>query len=222
MSTLKDPLPRSESELGRNRIQKGDQSYYYAHNEGWTVPQDAVVRSGPGLVTGGAPVPLGPDGEPVQSCQTKSNQDEEDDVRDAVIAQLRSRIDQLERDLVQSRSAPKALTQYSFSDEGAKCKVYVEVGAGLLEPKSSSDEGVTQAEAAVVVNFSKKICSLRVLVPKADGTVAERLAVNLACQSEVLPEKCSYRIDRAKGRVTLVLKKENEAKAWSSLTTTPM
>eukprot|EP00435_Cladocopium_sp_Y103_P000668 s772_g1.t1 len=51
----------------KNLETKGTNSYYYAHNESWEVPEHAKVRSGPGLVTGGAPVKLGADGQAQQA-----------------------------------------------------------------------------------------------------------------------------------------------------------
>mmetsp|Transcript_44892 Transcript_44892/g.139688 ORF Transcript_44892/g.139688 Transcript_44892/m.139688 type:complete len:219 (-) Transcript_44892:111-767(-) len=215
MATLKAPLPRDESELGRNRAAHGDKSYYYAHSGNWEVPDHAVVRSGPGLVTGGAPVKLGADGKPVPG-QT-SQQD--DDVNQEVINQLRARIDELEREVAQSRSGAKTLSQFSFSDEGAKCKVYVEVGSDILERKESVEDGVALMEAAVTVTFTKRRCVLRVMAPKLDGMGAERRAVTFCCESDVEPEKCSYKVDRAKGRVTLTLKKASELKKWTKVTT---
>lgn len=219
MSTLKEALPRSESELGRNRAEHGERSYYYAHKEGWEVPKDAVVRSGPGLVTGGVPTPLGPDGEPVP-VPPPSAQDE-DGTRDEVVSQLRARVAALESELMKHRAGARTITQFSFSDEGAKCKVYCELGSGVLERKEELDGevGVGHAEGAVAVTFSDKTCCLRVLALKPSGAVAERLAVTFVCQSEVIPGKCAYRVDRAKGRVTLTLRKKDELKAWANITT---
>mmetsp|Transcript_37620 Transcript_37620/g.84864 ORF Transcript_37620/g.84864 Transcript_37620/m.84864 type:complete len:219 (-) Transcript_37620:102-758(-) len=218
MSTLKDALPRTESELGRNRSLHGDKSYYYAHNEGWSVPEDAVVRAGPGLVTGGLPTKLGPDGKPLeteQSCQG-------DGVSEQVIRQLRSRVDELEREVAQARAGTKTITQFSFSDEGAKCKVYVEVGSEIMERKEVAEDTVAHAEAAVTVSFSIRRCVLRVWAPKADGSMAERRAVTFCCESDVVPEKCTYKVDRTKGRVTIALKKVSELKKWQNVTTQAM
>lgn len=40
----------------RNNIRtKGNNAYYYAHNRSFEVPEDAIVRTGPGIITGGAP-----------------------------------------------------------------------------------------------------------------------------------------------------------------------
>lgn len=219
MTTLKPALPREKSELGANRKLHGDTSYYYAHGEGWEVPPEAVVRSGPGLVTGGAPTPLGPDGKPIVS-EAAAEKASADDVRDEVIARLRERIDALERELVQHRAGAQNLTQFSFSDEGAKCKVYVEVGADILERREAADGAESAAEAAVSVTFSGKSAVLRVLAPKLpDGAGVDRRAVTFVCESEILPEKCTYRVDRAKGKVSLTLKKKDETKKWHRVTT---
>mmetsp|Transcript_154523 Transcript_154523/g.284751 ORF Transcript_154523/g.284751 Transcript_154523/m.284751 type:complete len:226 (+) Transcript_154523:114-791(+) len=222
MTTLKPALPRDKSELGANRKLHGDSSYYYAHGEGWEVPADAVVRSGPGLVTGGAPTPLGPDGKPIVTEAT-AEKASADDVRDEVISRLRERIDALERELVQHRAGAQNLTQFSFSDEGAKCKVYVEVGADVLERREAAADGAesaSAAEAAVSVTFSGKKAVLRVLSPKLpDGAGVDRWVVTFICESEILPEKCTYRVDRAKGKVSLTLKKKDETKKWHRITT---
>jgi len=43
--------------------------------------------------------------------------------------------------------------------------------------------------------------------------------VTFICESEILPEKCTYRVDRAKGKVSLTLKKKDETKKWHRITT---
>lgn len=47
---------RAGSALELDLERKGDNAYYYAHNRKFEVPADAKVISGPGLITGGAPV----------------------------------------------------------------------------------------------------------------------------------------------------------------------
>uniref|UniRef100_A0A7S2JD57 CBM20 domain-containing protein n=1 Tax=Zooxanthella nutricula TaxID=1333877 RepID=A0A7S2JD57_9DINO len=47
---------RQGSALQANVDRKGDNAYYFAHNRHFEVPADAKVISGPGLITGGAPV----------------------------------------------------------------------------------------------------------------------------------------------------------------------
>mmetsp|Transcript_87440 Transcript_87440/g.255702 ORF Transcript_87440/g.255702 Transcript_87440/m.255702 type:complete len:287 (+) Transcript_87440:68-928(+) len=47
---------RSGSALQSNVDQKGENAYYYAHTRKFEVPEHAKVISGPGLITGGAPV----------------------------------------------------------------------------------------------------------------------------------------------------------------------
>mmetsp|Transcript_37621 Transcript_37621/g.84867 ORF Transcript_37621/g.84867 Transcript_37621/m.84867 type:complete len:224 (-) Transcript_37621:102-773(-) len=223
MSTLKDALPRTESELGRNRSLHGDKSYYYAHNEGWQVPEDAVVRAGPGLVVGGAPQRLGPNGQPLNGYKAAAGSLSDVDIEmEAEIAGLRAMVDELERQVVQQRSGTRTLTQFSFSDEGAKCKVYVEVGSEIMERKEVAEDTVAHAEAAVTVSFSIRRCVLRVWAPKADGSMAERRAVTFCCESDVVPEKCTYKVDRTKGRVTIALKKVSELKKWQNVTTQAM
>mmetsp|Transcript_112584 Transcript_112584/g.223812 ORF Transcript_112584/g.223812 Transcript_112584/m.223812 type:complete len:218 (-) Transcript_112584:126-779(-) len=215
MSTLKKPLPREESELGRNRQTYGDKSYYYAHTEGWEVPANAMVRSGPGLVTGGAPVKLDPDGQPVTD-QVSPAQDE---ISQEIIQQLRGRIEALEQEVAQQRSSSTTLSQFSFSDEGVKCKIYVEVGSEFLEQRQVTDGSVSHTEAAVNVSFHSRRCTMQVVGVGADGNVFAKRAATFCCESDIVPEQCSYKVDRAKGRVTLTLKKVSELKKWSKITT---
>mmetsp|Transcript_31977 Transcript_31977/g.68078 ORF Transcript_31977/g.68078 Transcript_31977/m.68078 type:complete len:283 (-) Transcript_31977:38-886(-) len=49
---------RAGSALQEDVDRKGDNAYYYAHNRKFEVPPDAKVITGPGLITGGAPVLL--------------------------------------------------------------------------------------------------------------------------------------------------------------------
>jgi hypothetical protein len=55
-STVSDE--KRASALKHNQETKGSNSYYYAHTRSYEVPPDAKVVSGPGLITGGAPVLL--------------------------------------------------------------------------------------------------------------------------------------------------------------------
>lgn len=47
---------RVGSALQENVDRKGENAYYFAHNRNYEVPEDAKVITGPGLITGGAPV----------------------------------------------------------------------------------------------------------------------------------------------------------------------
>jgi hypothetical protein len=120
-----------------------------------------------------------------------------------------------ERELVQQRGVPQKLTHFSFSDEVAKCKVYIDVGTEIMYRKQSMDDGgLAYVECGVSVFFSALSCLVRVFAPKPDGSGMERWAVTLAFESEIVPETCTYKVDRAKDRVTLTLKKVNEKKKW--------
>ncbi|CAL1140091.1 unnamed protein product [Cladocopium goreaui] len=216
MSTLKPPLPRSESELGKNLETKGTNSYYYAHNESWEVPGHAKVRSGPGLVTGGAPVKLGADGQ-TQQVQGYQSPHGGDDVTGDVVAELRKRVEELESELVQARAGTKAISQFSFSDEGAKCKVYVDVEKDVLERQLEQEDSNSTSEAAVVVSFCGRSCSLRITLTAPDGAVLERRALTLVGDSDIVPKKCTYKVDRSKGRITLSFYKEDAKKIWHNV-----
>jgi len=180
------------------------------------VPANAVVRNGPGLVTGGAPVPLGPDGESVgmKVSAVSTTTSVEDTAKDEIIADLRKQL----REASQQRPACRTLTQFLVSDEGAKCKVYVEVGVDLLERKEEVKGGVAVIEGAVSATFSGKTCVLRITTPKLDGTIGELRAVTLVGQADIVPDKCSCKVDRAKGRVTVTFKKKDELKKWTNVT----
>jgi len=49
---------RQGSALQEDVDRKGENAYYYAHTRKFEIPEDAKVISGPGLITGGAPVLL--------------------------------------------------------------------------------------------------------------------------------------------------------------------
>mmetsp|Transcript_51078 Transcript_51078/g.102668 ORF Transcript_51078/g.102668 Transcript_51078/m.102668 type:complete len:103 (-) Transcript_51078:84-392(-) len=82
--------------------------------------------------------------------------------------------------------------------------------------------GGAPAGAAVTVCFTKRKVVLRVVAPNLDGVTADRRAVTFCCESDVEPEKCTFKVDRAKGRVTLTLKKVSELKKWQKVTTKAM
>jgi len=57
-------VPRADSKLFNSIDTYGTNSYYYAHNREFVVPEDAKIVEGPGIITGGAPVKLG-EGAPI-------------------------------------------------------------------------------------------------------------------------------------------------------------
>jgi hypothetical protein len=54
--SYRDVTERRGSALQEDLDRKGTNAYYHAHNRDFVVPEDAKVISGPGLITGGAPV----------------------------------------------------------------------------------------------------------------------------------------------------------------------
>ena len=63
-------VPRADSKLFNSIDTYGTNSYYYAHNREYVVPEDAKVVEGPGIITGGAPVKLS-EGGPIPSSVIK-------------------------------------------------------------------------------------------------------------------------------------------------------
>jgi len=67
---------KSESALRHNIRTKGNNAYYYAHGREFSVPEDAIIRKGPGIITGGEPTLIGTSPKPVSeseiSCKTPS------------------------------------------------------------------------------------------------------------------------------------------------------
>lgn len=220
MSTLQPPLPRDESALGQNRKTKGDQSYYYAHGENWNVPQDAKVRSGPGLVTGGPPRKIEP--ATGQELGGGGSGSDEDAAANEAMAELRNQIAKLEKELIDARGGGVGrISKYSWVDEEAKVKVYLEVGPALGQSNvERPDNAVLHAESGVTVQFSGRACEVNVFTPVTEDPMAapRRLAASVTTPHEVLPAKCTYRVDREKGKITLVFRKRTETKAWSKVT----
>lgn len=70
-----EPPRRLSSALQENILQKGENAYYYAHSRKFEVPENATVVSGPGLVTGGAPVRLGVEKIEVEDVRSEIIQD---------------------------------------------------------------------------------------------------------------------------------------------------
>eukprot|EP00401_Gymnodinium_catenatum_P010071 CAMPEP_0117464354 /NCGR_PEP_ID=MMETSP0784-20121206/4057_1 /TAXON_ID=39447 /ORGANISM="" /LENGTH=302 /DNA_ID=CAMNT_0005258209 /DNA_START=26 /DNA_END=932 /DNA_ORIENTATION=+ len=62
-------IDRRGSELEHNLEKKGEFAYYHAHNRDFQVPEDAKVISGPGLITGGAPVLLEAGASPLDGAE---------------------------------------------------------------------------------------------------------------------------------------------------------
>lgn len=216
MSTLQPPLPREESALGQNRAKKGDQSYYYAHGENWNVPQNAKVLSGPGLVTGGPPRKI----EPATGHELGGS--DEDAAAAEALAELRSQIVRLEKELIDARGGGVGrISKYSWVDEEAKVKVYLEGIPALGQSNVERPSGaILHAESGVTVEFSVRACEVQVFTPMVEDSLAapRRLAASLTFPHDVVPARCSYRVDREKGKITLVLRKKTETKTWSKVT----
>eukprot|EP00434_Breviolum_minutum_P008472 symbB.v1.2.007475.t1/scaffold410.1/size210127/2 len=174
-----------------------------------------MPRSDQGEGAPSAPVKLGADGQaPPQGGYPASDGGDVDGVTGEVVAELRKRVEELESQLFQVRAGTKPITQFSFSDEGSKCKVYVDVEKDVLERQLEDD---ASSEAAVVVSFSGRSCSLRVTLTALDGSVLERRALTLVGDSDIIPQKCTYKVDRSKGRITLSFYKEDAKKVWHSV-----
>uniref|UniRef100_A0A7S0ATN5 Uncharacterized protein n=1 Tax=Pyrodinium bahamense TaxID=73915 RepID=A0A7S0ATN5_9DINO len=139
-----------------------------------------------------------------------------DDVQSGTIAQLRARILALESDLAQQR--PQSITTFSFIDDGPKCKLYVELGSEVLGKKASDDDSMSSAEAAASVAFLRRTCELHVYCPSASGEIARHYTAAFALESDIVPDKCAWRVDRSSGRVTIVLMKKDGERVWSRIT----
>mmetsp|Transcript_41244 Transcript_41244/g.94887 ORF Transcript_41244/g.94887 Transcript_41244/m.94887 type:complete len:286 (+) Transcript_41244:84-941(+) len=95
------------------------------------------------------------------------------------------------------------LKDYSWSDHGAKVKVYVPLPTGCL-PDESPDEAVEASYTAAAVDLMIKSKPCRKLK-------IEKL------NAEIKPESCLTKVEAQKGRIVLHLQKKKET-TWYSLT----
>jgi len=141
-----------------------------------------------------------------------------DESRSQLVARLQERLAALEEELAQQRA--QAIDSFTFSDEGSKCKICVQLGSGVLGQKVTTDDpGVMHLDAAATVAFTETACEVHIYVPSPSGGVAAHHAVTFLCEAEVVPSKCTFRVDRPSGCVVILLKKKDEERAWSGVTT---
>eukprot|EP00930_Biecheleria_cincta_P059303 TRINITY_DN4504_c1_g1_i1.p1 TRINITY_DN4504_c1_g1~~TRINITY_DN4504_c1_g1_i1.p1 ORF type:complete len:214 (+),score=46.76 TRINITY_DN4504_c1_g1_i1:77-718(+) len=184
-------VDQEKSALHKNIAEKGAHAYYHAHTRKYEIPPDAKIISGPGLVTGGPPQRIsGPDGNVVDAPSSVEQS-----------AVLPTNPDET------TASSPKEIAQdaiplkeYSWSDEGDKVKIYVEC-SGL--PAEAT-------ESLVNTTFESK--SLRLDVETAP---CRRFKI-AKLSREIIPEDCKVRLNAAKGRITMTLKKKRGG-LWTNL-----
>lgn len=184
-------VDQEKSALHKNIAEKGAHAYYHAHTRKYEIPADAKIITGPGLVAGGPPQRLsGPDGAVVEAPSVVE--------QSAVLA--------AEPD-DKAASSPKDIAQdaiplkeYSWSDEGDKVKIYV-VCEGL-------PAGAT--ESLVSTSFEAKSLKLDVETEPCRRFKIAKLS------REIVPEECKVRLNAAKGKITMTLKKKRGG-VWSHL-----
>lgn len=167
--SFRDLEQRRGSALQEDLDRKGSNAYYHAHNRAYEVPEDAKVISGPGLITGGAPLLM------EVGAETMSEDDR-----------------------------TMWLKDYSWSDSGAKVKVYVPIAEGVL-PEQGADAMVEATYTSSSVDVSIKAR------PK------QRLKIE-KLNADVVAESCTTRVEPKKNRIVLQLVKKRETTTWYNLT----
>jgi len=184
-------VDEENSALHKNIAEKGAHAYYHAHTRKYEIPADAKIITGPGLVAGGPPQRIsGPDGAVAEAPSTVEPS--------AVPAAVSDE---------NATSSPKDLAQdaiplkeYSWSDEGDKVKIYV-VCDGL--PADAT-------ESLVSTNFESKSLNMDVETAPCRRFKIAKLS------REIIPEECKVRLNAAKGKITMTLKKKRGG-VWSHL-----
>ena len=200
--------------------------YYYAHARDRSAPEGAKVISGPGITTGGRPPRLDAEADDADASDAAATSD---GAADEAAAALRAEVAALRATLRATTPRRLELTKFAISDEGAKVKVYVDCPPGVLQAEgagASPDEparaGRVVAEAGVRVDFRARRVELLLLQPPPPVLGGESNADTVAWHSLVLdlghavvPQRCSHRVTAEKGRVTLILRKEDEGQDWT-------
>jgi len=96
------------------------------------------------------------------------------------------------------------LKDYSWSDSGAKVKVYVPIAEGVLP-----EEG---AEALVQATYNASNLDLVI-----NGRPKQRLKID-KLNADIRPEACTTRVEAKKNRIVLQLAKKRESTTWYNLT----
>lgn len=182
-------VEKADSALHRNIAEKGGSGYYHAHSREYEIPANAKIITGPGLVAGGPPQRLsGPDGV-IDQVQHEPAAVPIEDFAEASMEPKKEAV-------------PEAmgLKEYSWSDENDKVTIYVTC-EGL--PADASKSLITST-------FEKSSLVLEI------ATVPLRRFTLTKLSKEIIPEECKFRLNAAKGKITLTLKKKRTG-TWYEL-----
>ncbi|CAD7972954.1 unnamed protein product [Amoebophrya sp. A25] len=177
---------KTTSALRHNIKTKGANAYYYAHNREFSVPDDAIVRTGPGIITGGAPTRLEePDFEPTTS----------------VNHELRKIVP----------PGCKKIEKYMLVDEAEKIQVIWEVTNCLTGSEKDSVKSLCAEGLDVAFRCSESgfVCVSKVGAGEEKSLM---LAVD-NLKHLVVPEKSKHRVNKDKAKVTITLWKQM-AQKW--------
>ncbi|KAJ1460886.1 hypothetical protein M885DRAFT_612065 [Pelagophyceae sp. CCMP2097] len=176
---------------------KGSNSYYYAHDKAWNVPDCAKQITGEGIITGGTPKRVG-----AEAPAEIEVDDEVDRLRLALkAAQL-------------ARPRFTRVCAFALSDEGESVKLYVDLP--MQDRRTLVDGSRIRHDCGVSAIFREN--SFTVLVHKfVVGEQAEQFEFRVpALYDEIVPDKCLYKISQS--RLVIKLQKEASTIAWPSLT----
>merc|ERR1712228_928397 len=106
-----------------------------------------------------------------------------------------------------AREKIKWREDYAWGDDGAKVKIYVDFPEGSLG----------HADTRIEPKFEATSFEVLVHHPGGGAEVYGITNGEHVLSNEVVPDKCTHRINSSKSRLTITLAKKDPKESWSSL-----